>query len=270
MAIYAEFITFAGENQACPHLLGVTGTCILYFNFDCYMMKLSVFSIAIPLLMASCATTGRLTYFSDMQPESVVAVGGQQEICLRPGDKITVVVSSKDQKLADLFNLTDVAAAPDSGGGERAERRNALMYTVDSDGNIDFPVMGLLHVGGFSRDSVAKYIKAQLVSRQLLTDAVVNVEFSNLFVAVLGEVRNPGRYHIERDWFTVIDAISMAGDLTTNGDRSNVLVMRREGNVRRAYRIDLRSGASVYSSPAYYLRQTDIVYIEPLRARRGK
>lgn len=233
-------------------------------------MKLSFFSIAIALLMASCTTTGRLTYFRDMQPESAVAVAGQREICLRPGDKIAVVVSSKDRKLADLFNLTDVAAAPDSGSGEVAVQRNALRYTVDGDGNIDFPVMGLLHVGGLTRDSVAKFIKAQLVGRQLLTDAVVNVEFGNLFVSVLGEVRNPGRYPINRDWFTIIDAISMAGDLTTNGDRRNVLVMRQERNVRRAYRIDLRSGADVYSSPAYYLRQTDVVYVEPLRPRRGK
>ena len=80
----------------------------------------------------------------------------------------------------------------------------------------------------------------------------------------------PGRYPIKRDWFTIIDAISMAGDLTTNGDRAHVLVMRREGNLRRAYRIDMRSAEKLYSSPAYYLRQGDVVYIEPLRAKRGE
>lgn len=186
-----------------------------------------------------------------MQHDSTVSVMPAQEIRLKPYDKITVVVNSKDQKLADLFNLALVAQEAVSGSGVAAQpRQSVLRYTVDRDGNIDFPVMGVLYVGGLTRDSVAKFIKQQLVSRQLLTDAVVNVECENLYVSVLGEVRNPGRYNITRDCFTIIDAISMAGDLTMNGERRRVLVIRNKGDRQLAYRLNLCSGEDIYTSPA--------------------
>ena len=233
-------------------------------------MKKLVFAIFIMALLMSCVNTARLTYFRDIHPDSAVTVTPQHEIRLLPGDKISVVVNSKDQKLASLFNLSNAPVGNANGNNDAIVPYSSLQYTVDASGNIDFPVMGTIRVGGLTRDSVAKHIKSLLVGQLLLTDAVVNVEFANLYVSVLGEVRLPGRYPIKRDWFTIIDAISMAGDLTTNGDRAHVLVMRREGNLRRAYRIDMRSAKKLYSSPAYYLRQGDVVYIEPLRAKRGE
>lgn len=222
------------------------------------------------ILFASCSSVKHMAYFGDMHQDSVYVVAPHREIQLRPGDKIMVVVNSKDQKLANLFNLSNISDDMLSDNGDIIHHSTTLRYTVDGSGNIDFPVMGLLHIEGLTRDSVAKFIKKQLIYRQLLTDAVVNVEFCGLYVSVLGEVHSPGRYAIERDWFTIIDAISVAGDLTANGNRSRVLVVRSEEGGRRAYWLDLRSGASIYSSPAYYLCQDDVIYIEPIRAGRSK
>ena len=144
-------------------------------------------------------------------------------------------------------------------------------YTVDAHGDIDFPVLGKVHVAGMKRQEIAEYIKGELVRENLVKDPVVTVEFMNLCVSVLGEVNNPGRFSIDRDRLTVLDALSLAGDLTIYGNRYKVIVLRQEDDVQRVYGIDLTSGEHVYSSPAYYLQQNDVVYVEPnaVKARQS-
>ena len=101
----------------------------------------------------------------------------------------------------------------------------------------------------------------------MINDPVVTVEFSNLYISVLGEVNNPGRYGIDRDKITLLDAIGMAGDLTIYGKRQNVVVMREEEGKQLFYRVDLTSVDDLYSSPVYYLQQKDVVYVEPNETR---
>ena len=121
------------------------------------------------------------------------------------------------------------------------------------------------------REEIASYIKNELISKNLIKDPVVTVEFMNLAISVLGEVGKPGRYNIDRDKITLLDAISMAGDLTIYGKRDNVYVMRNEGGKQTSYRVNLLSAQDVYSSPAYYLQQNDVIYVEPnsVRARQS-
>ena len=146
-------------------------------------------------------------------------------------------------------------------------------YTVDANGEIDFPVLGKIKVAGLQREDIAKYIKQELISRNLVKDPVVivTVEFMNLCISVMGEVNTPGRFSIDRDRVTILDALSMAGDLTIYGNRSKVMVMRQEGDTQRVYGVNLTSGAHVYSSPVYYLQQNDVVYVEPnhVKARQS-
>jgi polysaccharide export outer membrane protein len=146
-----------------------------------------------------------------------------------------------------------------------------MTYTVDSDGNIDFPVVGKLHIAGMNREQVAAYVKDQLVSKDYVKDAVVTVEYANLGYSVLGEVSKPGRFNIDKDRITILDAISAAGDLTIYGKRENILVQREENGERKFYRVNLNSGENLYSSPVYYLQQNDIIYVEPntMRARQS-
>ena len=121
------------------------------------------------------------------------------------------------------------------------------------------------------REEIAECIKNVLIKENLVKDPVVTVEFANLCVSVLGEVNNPGRFSIDRDRLTVLDALSMAGDLTIYGNRNKVMVLRQEGEVHRVYGLDLTSGNHVYTSPAYYLQQNDVVYVEPnaVKARQS-
>lgn len=97
----------------------------------------------------------------------------------------------------------------------------------------------------------------------MLNDAVVTVEVMNMFVNVIGEVNRPGRVTIDKDQITILEALSQCGDLTILGERQNVLVLRREGNTQKAYRVDLSNAQSVYSSPVYQLKQNDVVYVQP-------
>ena len=144
-------------------------------------------------------------------------------------------------------------------------------YTVDDWGCIDFPVLGEVAVAGLTRDEIASVIKKELNEQGQATDAVVTVDFMNLYYQVLGEVEKPGRYAIDKDAVTILDAIGTAGDLTIYGKRENVKVLRNENGKMLTYEVNLCSAADLIASPAYYIRQNDVIYVDPndVRARQS-
>lgn len=223
-------------------------------------------------LLCSCNSSKQICYFQDMQLGVKETIISPQEIKIQPKDKISILVNSKDPLLTDLFNLPIISRQIGQGNNSSTGTNQGLSgYTVDTDGNIDFPVLGKIHVAGMKREEIASYIKNELISKNLVKDPVVTVEFMNLAISVLGEVGKPGRYNIDRDKITLLDAISMAGDLTIYGKRDNVYVMRNEGGKQTSYQVNLLSAQDVYSSPAYYLQQNDVIYVEPnsVRARQS-
>lgn len=227
--------------------------------------------LAVGLMAVSCAGPKNITYFQDLDNGSVVAIAEERAIRLRPDDKLTIAVKSKDNSLSDLFNLTlnvnrsynNTNTAGIKSVSTSSSSDNLLSYTVTPDGNIDFPVLGKLHVEGMTRSELAGYIKGELMGRNLVKDPIVTVEFLNTGVAVLGEVNSPGRYIINNDNLNVLQAIAMAGDLTISGMRENVLVVREEGDRMVSYRINLTDMQQVTNSPAFYLQQDDVIYVEP-------
>lgn len=217
-------------------------------------------------LLCSCSSTKKIVYFQDLRPgESEVRIEDSMEIRVRPDDKISIIVKSRDPQLTDLFNLPYVTRqlGMSSLRGTTGNNQGVSSYTVDNKGNIDFPVIGEIHVAGMKRTEIAYNIKNELINRNLVKDPVVTVEFVNLSFSVMGEVNSPGRFIIDKDRMTVLDALSMAGDLTIFGNREKVMVLRQEGDTQRVYGINLTSGEHIYTSPAYYLRQNDVVYVEP-------
>lgn len=226
----------------------------------------------------SCSAPSQVTYFQDLRPgESEQKVIAATEIKVRPGDKLSIIVNSRDPQLTQLFNLPYVTqqigqiSASKDAGSVSGSSQGISGYTVDEEGMIDFPVLGKLEIAGKNREEVAAFIKEELLSKNLVKDPVVTVEYMNLCISVLGEVAQPGRYSIDRDKVTVLDAISMAGDLTIYGKREKVLVLREEEGVQHVYGINLCSAEHLYTSPVYYLRQNDVVYVEPnnVRARQA-
>lgn len=228
----------------------------------------------IVMAFTSCRTPDKIAYFQDLDPGESQQVITSLEIRVRPEDKISILVNSRDPQLADLFNLPIQSRqiGSSSRGGSSSNNQGISAYTVDAEGNIDFPVIGKIHVAEKTRTEIAAHIKSLLVSKNLVKDPVVTVEFQNLCISVLGEVNSPGRYSIDRDKLTLLDAISMAGDLTIYGNRETVLVLRDEkGGVQKAYSVNLCSAEDTYNSPVYYLRQNDVIYVEPntVRARQS-
>lgn len=217
-------------------------------------------ALGIALLIAtSCGTPKNVAYFQDLNnnPDTVITLQNRV-ITVKPTDKIYIGVKSKDQQISQLFNLMGSNSSSSSNVS-----KDAYYYTVDSKGNIDFPVLGTVHVANLSREQVAEKIKKALIDASLVKDPVVTVGLSNLHYSVMGEVNHPGQFAIEDEKVTILDAISNAGDLTITGVRDDVIVLRQENGHQKIYKINLCSGKDVFSSPVYYLQQNDVVYVSP-------
>ena len=244
--------------------------------------------VASTVTLGSCGSSKEVVYFQDLRPgETEIKLPEVKAITVRPEDKISIIVNSRDPQLTDLFNLPYVSRqlgqSLRTNGVTASSNQGVSAYTVDANGKIDFPVLGKIHVAGMKREEIAECIKNELIKENLVKDPVVTVEFANLCISVLGEVNSPGRFSIDRDMnspgrfsidrdrLTILDALSMAGDLTIYGNRSKVMVLRQEGDVQRVYGLNLTSGEHIYSSPAYYLQQNDVVYVEPneVKARQS-
>lgn len=230
--------------------------------------------LAVAFILGAC-TPKNITYFQDFNENVVLENAQRKAMTVQPEDKLSIIVHSKDPELAALFNLPVIANNTSSLGmgvnnGSGTRQRNyasssgVASYTVSAQGTIDFPVLGTLHVGGMTRNEIAAFIKGELVGRNLIKDPTVTVEFLNSGVSILGEVRSPGRYDMNRDNITILEAIALAGDLTIQGLRENVKVIREntDGTVK-IYEIDLTNGKEMMKSPGYFLKQNDIIYVEP-------
>lgn len=227
--------------------------------------------VAVALLLTSCASTKDIAYFQNKmvnQPEMVDEHAG---IVIQPKDMLSIVVSARNPELAAMFNLPVISYQAGSEITSMSSYNQRLMgYVVDNEGYIDFPVLGRLKVAGMTRWELAEMIKDKLVKEGYLTDAVVTVEFMNFKVSVMGEVTSPGTFIIEGDKVTVLQALSLARDLTIFGRRDNVSVIREQNGQRTIYEIDL-TDVDLFKSPAYYLQQNDIVYVQPndIKARQS-
>ncbi len=202
-----------------------------------------------------------------------IASAQTKQITVKPFDKLSIVVSCKDPALAQMFNLqvfTNTSAQRSGYNGTENFRDYSVGYsdgidgfTVSPQGTIDYPILGILKVEGMTRNELAAFIKGEIMGRGLIKDPIVTVEFLNVGVSVLGEVMQPGRYDMNVDVINIMEAISLAKDLTIQGNRKNVKVIRKEGDKVQTYIVDLTDAKALLNSPAYYLQQGDIVYIEP-------
>lgn len=232
-----------------------------------HLFLLSLFLLL--LLLSSCNTSKKILYFQDVVVNHPEVIEATKDITVQPMDQISIMVSSKDPQLAALFNLTRIQVR--AGSDLQGSNNNGEVsgYTLDDSGNIDFPVLGTLHIAGMTKNEIAALVKKRLIEENLVKDPVVTVEFMNLNFSVLGEVTNPGKYSISKDQITLLEALSMAGDLTIYGQRDGIYVIREENGQRTTYLTDIRS-KDFFRSPVYYLKQNDVVYVQPNKVRAGQ
>ena len=240
----------------------------------------TLFALVLACLASSCSTPKNIAYFQGAENAEIFEIAEAQNkaIKVEPFDKLSIIVSCQDPALAQIFNLqviTNTAGQRSGFNGTDNFRSYNVgysdginAYTVSAEGTIEYPVLGTLKVEGMTRNELAAFIKGEIMGRGLIKDPVVTVEFLNVGVSVLGEVNSPGRYDMNVDALTILEAISLARDLSIQGNRQNIKVLRKDGDKLQTYVLDITDTEKLVKSPAYYLRQGDIIYVEPNDIRK--
>ncbi|WP_395090545.1 polysaccharide biosynthesis/export family protein [Vaginella massiliensis] len=222
--------------------------------------KLNKFLVwCIPFLIFSCASREQLVYFQGDEQERLNSIYEQSIPKIQTNDILAISVTAADVRATEPFNQSSVYQTRSSSDGVFRST-----YTVDEDGMIDFPVLGQIKLGGLTRTQAINKMRAEL--SRYIKDPGVNLTFTNFRVSVMGEVQKPGTFTLPNERVSILEALSMAGDLTIQGVRENVMVIREQNGVKETHRINLTSREAL-DSPVFYLAQNDVVYVEPNRSK---
>ena len=220
------------------------------------------------LILMSCkTTTNTITYFQDLdnQMPAVTEQSVNYTPRIAPDDQLSITVSGTDPNAVAAFNMPLASyLAP----GETNVTSTPVLHTylVNSRGEIDFPVLGKIQVANMTRSELTDMMTEKISA--YVKSPIVTIQIRNFKVSVLGEVNKPGTVNVPNERLSVLDALGMAGDLTIYGNRTNVLLIRDNNGKKEYHRFDLTS-AETLTSPFYYLRQNDVLYVEPNKARKG-
>jgi polysaccharide biosynthesis/export protein len=220
--------------------------------------------ITIGVLFNACANSKTVTYFNDLQ-EGIITSPVNSETLIEKGDILSIVVTSPNPEATAMFN------APNSGDipAARSMQGNlspASGYVVDQKGEIQFPGLGSIKCTGLTKEKLKDEIAVQLTNKGLLKSPLVTIRYLNYQVSVLGEVLRPGSITVANESISLLEALALVGDLTIYAKRDNVLLIRKEGDKTIFKRINLNS-SEILSSPYYYLRSNDVLYVEANRTK---
>ena len=209
--------------------------------------------------IASCSTKKEILYFQNAEKLQNLKTAMKFEPVFEVNDILHIKVSSLNEEVALPFQMK--TAGQSSGGGGGAQQNPSLSgYLVDIDGNIQFPVLGKVKVAGMSRSEVESLLTDRI--REYVTDAVIAVRLLNFRVVVLGEAGSEMVVNVQNERISVPELVANAGGISYNGKRDNILIIREVDGVKSIGRIDM-TDAEVFKNPYYYLKQNDIVYVEP-------
>lgn len=233
-------------------------------------MKTSLIFLIVLLVLCGC-TRRNLTYLSDLEDESFIKyhkeyeelIINMTELRFQPDDLLTITVTSLNPEANSLFNKGEIipvsnTATPSTSGVYKEG------YLVDKEGFVDFPVLGRIKVGGYTKSEVKSNLTTEL--QNYLKSPIVHIRHLNYRITVIGEVKNPATFTIPSENINIFEALGMAGDMTAYGKRENVMIIREESGVRKVTKVDL-SKKNILNSPYFYLKQNDVVYVEPDKAR---
>lgn len=222
--------------------------------------KVILFILFTAFLM-SCGSVKDITYFQgsdDITEAERENFEKKYEVVINANDNLLITVNSINPEAVAIFNMVDLSKST------YATTISYQGYLVDSDGFINFPVIGKVNVGGLTKKQAIELLEGKI--SQYVERPTVNIRFMNFKVSVLGEVNRPGSFNIEDEKITILEALSRAGDMTIYGKRDNVLIVRENEGVKEFARINLKS-VDVFTSPYYYLKQNDVVYVQPNAAK---
>jgi len=225
------------------------------------MKKIFTILLATSLLM-SCATKEEVVYFNGIDSSDNSIGLDSYSPTYHIDDELVIIVSALDIEAAKPFNKVAVNVPQDLVDARGRER--LVTYRIDSEGNVNFPVLGKVQLAGLNREQATKLLQDKLLD--YIKDPIVDIETVNYRITVLGEVNRPGTFTAINERITLVEAISLAGDLTIYGERENVLVIQDYDGKKTYTRVNLKSN-ELFDSPVYYLSQNDVVYVEPNKTR---
>lgn len=226
-------------------------------------IKRFFFMISIFLMISSsCVSKKKITYFQNDEINQSL-VSNNYKTIFKPDDLLQITISAQDIEAVMPFNLPAVTFSATNGGAIGQPTQQT--YLIDSKGNIDFPVLGELKIGGLSREETIALFKEKL-DPEYVKKPTINIRITNFKITISGDVTKPGTYTIPNERLTIIEALGLAGDTNISAQRNNVKIIREEGNKKVTYLVDLRSNKT-FTSPVYYLQQNDLIYVEPNNAK---
>ena len=241
-------------------------------SFGCYLnfnsVKKSLLFLALTVVLIGCRMNEKVAYFRpSVNPATVTEEHPAPEPIVKAGDLLMITVNSRTPEAALPFNLpllpsSNTASYTFSGGSNVSYGVSIQNYLVDTEGFIVFPILGKMHVVGKTRNEVMDLILDAVHPEYIKDEPIVMVRLANFKISVLGEVLRPGNYPIDNERISIVEALSLAGDLTVYGRRDNVLLIREHGGKRELIRLNLQD-ENLVNSPWYYLQQNDALYIEP-------
>ena len=227
-------------------------------------MKIRSFFLlgVITLILASCSSYKQVPYLQDVDIVNTAEALPLYDAKIMPKDLLTITVNTTDPEAAAPFNLTVQSSINAARTTTLTQQPTLQQYLVNNEGNIDFPVLGTLHIGGLTKSEAEDLIREKL-KPYLRETPIVTVRMTNYKISVLGEVSRPGTFTVSNEKVNVLEALAMAGDMTIWGMRNNVKLVREDATGKREIIMLDLNDADIVSSPYYYLQQNDIIYVTP-------
>lgn len=217
----------------------------------------------VTVIITSCASREDIAYFQDEKVGEYTQPVLVYDLVYQPDDMLTIDVTALDPETVKPFNLNAVPYNTDSSINASTNLRMQT-YIIDENGNIEFPVLGTVKLGGLTRKQATELLKTKITD--YVKDPLVNIRLTNFTITVLGEVNNPGIFTIQDEKVTLTEALGLAGDLTIYGKRNNLLLIRQVEGVKKFSIIDLTSVKAI-TSTTFNLMQNDVIYVEPNNAK---
>jgi polysaccharide export outer membrane protein len=226
-------------------------------------IKMATFLLLL-FLCFSCGSKQDVVYYQNIDNIASQQSNNSYEIKIQPDDLLMIIVSADDPEVAIPFNLKTYSISGNNRLDITRGQETVQLYLVDQSGNIEFPVIGKLKVSGLTRSEVLNLLQNKI--GVYIKNPMINLRIMNFKISLQGEVNLPGTYPIVSERVTLIEALSMAKDLTIYGKRDNILVIRETNGVKSYNRVDITKSDFI-NSPFYYLAQNDVVYVEPNKTR---
>lgn len=241
----------------------LTKFAVMFSGFNFRWLTL-ILLVSMSLFFAGCKTREKLVYFQNGSSDTITQ--SNYTPVFKTDDYLSIIVTGEELETVAPFNLHSIGFAQTTNSSYTNGAPAGTGYLIDELGEVNMPFIGKVKLVDLNRMEATELIQSKL--SDYLKNPIVHIQILNYKITVLGDVKVPGTFKIPNERITLVEAIGLAGDLNITGNRKNVLVIRDENGIKTEFRVDLTS-KDFLSSPAYYLSQNDVIYVEPNRVARS-